>query len=482
MSRFALDAAVPAAAELGPTHFLGIGGIGMSGIARIMALRGVPVSGSDAKDSPILQRLRDLGVDAQIGFDPLRLNGIQTVVASSAIREDNAELAAARAAGLRVLHRSQALQAVMVGRTAACVAGTNGKTTTTSMLTVLLREAGLDPSFAIGGDLVGLESNAEDGSGPVFVAEADESDASFLVYTPSVSVVTNVQPDHLDFYGTPAKVVEAFEAFADRLVEDGRDGLLVSCLDDPGSAALAARCRDLGRRVVGYGEADGADVQVREIELGTGVTFVLTDRVRGLAGERVRLAVPGRHNALNAAAAYAAGVELGVDPAVARAGLEAFAGARRRFEFRGDVGGVRVYDDYAHNPAKVAAAVATGRQAAGAGRLIVAFQPHLYSRTRDFAAEFGAALTPADEIVVLDVYAAREDPMPGVSGALVADAVSAADRPAGAGPVRYQPQRSAVAAELAGLARPGDLVLTIGAGDVTAIAGDVLALLGSGDR
>ncbi|MFV0460259.1 MAG: UDP-N-acetylmuramate--L-alanine ligase [Actinomycetales bacterium] len=487
--RFDLSALVPPASDLGPTHFLGIGGIGMSGIARIMVRRGLAVSGSDARDSPIMARLRELGADARPGFDVSRLDGVQTVVASSAIREGNPELAGARQRGLRVLHRSQALQALMADRVGVCVAGTNGKTTTTSMLTVLAREAGLDPSFAIGGELVGAETNAEDGTGRVFIAEADESDASFLVYTPTVSVVTNVQPDHLDFYGTADRVVAAFEAFADRLVDDGREGTLVACLDDPGSAALAQRCRDAGRRVIGYGTHPDAEVRVDDVELAAGVSFTLHDRIcvtqdrdaTGGGSQRIRLAVPGRHNALNAAAAYAAARALGVEPAAATAGLEAFRGSRRRFEFRGEAGGVRVFDDYAHNPAKVAAAVATGRQAAGQGRLIVAFQPHLYSRTRDFAVEFGIGLAGADEILVLDVYAAREDPLPGVSGALVAEAVPA-DRPTGAGAARFVSERASVAAELVRLASPGDLVLTIGAGDVTTIAGDVLAGLADGER
>lgn len=470
--RFDLAATVPPVADVGSVHFLGVGGIGMSGIARIMARRGVPVSGSDAKELPVLDSLRQLGVRAEVGFDPARLAGVDTVVASSAIRDDNVELAAAREQGLRVLHRSQALQSLMVGRLGVCVAGTNGKTTTTSMLTALLRDAGADPSFAIGGELVGVETNADDGTGQIFVAEADESDASFLVYTPAVSVVTNVQPDHLDFYGTPQAVVAAFEAFSDRLVADGRDGTLVACADDDGSAQLADRARSLGRRVVAYGEAADADVRVSDVTLGAGVSFLLTDTTSELDAEPVQLAVPGRHNALNAAAAYAAAVALGIDPALARNGLAAFAGARRRFELRGVKAGVRVYDDYAHNPAKVAAAVATGRQVAGEGRLIVCFQPHLYSRTIDFADRFAEALTLADHVVVLDVYGAREDPVPGVSGALVADQIALP-----AGRVSYVPVRDEAAAVLAGLAQAGDLVLTIGAGDVTHIAADVLAAL-----
>ncbi len=475
-----LAADVPPAEDLAPLHFLGIGGIGMSGIARIMLARGLAVSGSDAKDVPVLQALRAVGARVDVGFDAARLEGVRTVVASSAIRADNPELVAARAAGTAVLHRSQALQSLLLGRRAVAVAGTNGKTTTSSMLTVLLQVAGLDPSFALGGELVGAGTNGHAGSGEVFVAEADESDSSFLVYTPEVSVVTNVQADHLDHYGTAEKVVEAFEAFADRL---GPGGTLVACADDPGSAALAARSRALGRRVVTWGQDPGSDVVVEDVRLVEGRSrFVLRERSAldapgadpsdAAPAPQTWLQVPGLHNVLDAAGAYVAARLLGVGAGPAREGLAAFTGTRRRFEPRGEAAGVRVYDDYAHNPAKVAAAVATGRQVAGTGRLVVVFQPHLYSRTLSFAAEFGRALSGADQVVVMDVYAAREDAVPGVTGALVADQV---DLPATQ--VAYLPSWSAVPAEVAGRARAGDLVLTVGAGDVTMIGREVLALL-----
>lgn len=484
-ARFDLSAPVPPLEELGAVHFVGVGGVGVSGVARIMLERGVAVSGSDAKDLPVMDALRALGGRVEAGFDAERLRGADTVVAGSAIREDNPELAAARAAGLRVLHRSQGLAALMAGRRGVAVAGTNGKTTTTAMLVAVLTRAGADPSFAVGGELVGAGTNARHGSGDVFVAEADESDSSFLVYAPEVSVVTNVQADHLDHHGDYAGVQAAFAAFAGR-VQPG--GVLVACADDPGSAALAASVRaedgdaEGARRVVTFGGAPGADVRVSGADASGGrIAFDLT-AAAGAAGPhapggwsgRVQLAVPGWHNALDAAAAWAAAVALGTDPATARDGLEAFAGTRRRFEPRGEAGGVRVYDDYAHNPAKVAAAVATGRQVAGSGRLVVAFQPHLYSRTRDFAVEFAEALSGADDVLVLDVYAAREDPLPGVTGALVADRVAPPAR------VAFEPDRAAAAPALVERARPGDLVLTIGAGDVTAVAGEVLALLEAG--
>lgn len=471
--RFALADAVPPAEDLGAVHFIGVGGVGMSGIARVMLARGLPVSGSDAKDVPVLAALRALGGQVHVGFDPARLDGVGTVVAGSAIREDNPELSAARARGLRVLHRSQALEAVMKGRRVAAVAGTNGKTTTSSMLTVALQHAQWDPSFAVGGELTGAGTNAHDGTGAVFVAEADESDSSFLVYSPEVAIVTNVQPDHLDHYGTVDALEAAFAEFAGRVLPGG---VLVACADDRGSADLARAAANAGRRVLTFGESLDADVRVSDPRPEGGrISATLSHPAIGphpAGSHRLRLAVPGWHNALDAAAAFTAAVALGLDPAAAVEGLESFTGTRRRFERRGEEGGVRVYDDYAHNPAKVDAAVRTGRQVAASGKLVVVFQPHLYTRTLDFAAEFGAALGRADEVLVMDVYAAREDPVAGVSGALVHDRVDLPeDRKA------YLPSWSAVAAEVVRRTAPGDLVLTVGAGDVTMIAAEVLGLL-----
>lgn len=461
---------VPPAGDLGAVHFIGIGGAGMSGIARILLARGVTVSGSDAKDSRGLAALRALGARVEVGHAAAHLGAARTVVVSSAVRETNPELAAARAGGLLVLHRSQALAAVMAGRRAAAVAGTHGKTTTTSMLTVALQACGLDPSFAIGGELTEGGANAHDGSGDVFVAEADESDGSFLLYRPAVAVVTNVEADHLDHYGTAEAVEAAFDAFCDTVVPGGA---VVACADDPGSARVAARAaarRGGTLSVRTYGESAAADVRVEDLDAaGPGVAFTLVDD-RG--PRRLRLRVPGRHNALDAAAAWTAAALLGADPDGVAAGLTAFGGTRRRFEARGEAGGVRVVDDYAHHPTEVAAVLRAARGVAGDGRIVAVFQPHLFSRTRIFAADFGAALGLADEVVVMDVYAAREDPEPGVTGALVADAV-----PLPAGRVRFVPSWSDVAPVVAGLARPGDLVLTIGAGDVTMLGPEVLAAL-----
>jgi UDP-N-acetylmuramate--alanine ligase len=427
------------------------------------------------------------------------------VVVSSAIRESNPELAEARRRGLRVLHRAAALASLMFGRRVIAVTGTHGKTTTTSMITTVLLEAGTGPAYAIGGLLAASGTGAADGPGRDFVAEADESDGSFLMYAPDVAVVTNIEADHLDNYGTE----QAYRAsFADFLARIKPGGLLVTSADDPGSRDLAARARALNVRVVTFGESPGADYQVGSVTV-RGMETTLTIRRQADNGEKrigapgpggapagsvavgskptsfgaidldLVLGVPGHHNALNAAAAFAAAVELGIEPVGAAAGLAGFRGAARRLEPKGEAGGVRVLDTYAHHPTELAADLRAARDInADGGRVIAVFQPHLYSRTRIFAAEFGAALGLADEVVVLDVYAAREDPEPGVTGRLVADAVPGG--PVFRGTVRYVPEFGDVPKVVAALAEPGDLVLTMGAGDITRMGPLVLAELADG--
>lgn len=452
-------------------HLIGIGGAGMSGIARILLARGARVSGSDAEESATVLALRALGARVEIGHDPAHLPAAPaTVVVSSAIRETNPELAAARAGGLPVAHRAQALAALTRGRRLAAVTGTAGKTSTTSMLTVALQHCGLDPSFAIGGDLTSSGSGAHEGTGELFVVEADESDASFLAFSPEVAIVTNVEVDHLDHYGTAAAYRGAFVAFLDRITSGGT---LVTCADDPGAAALAPAAEQRGIRVLRYGRSDDAMARLVEfVPDGAGARIVFA--LDGVT-HRLRLPVPGEHMALNALAALLAGRALGAPVDGLLGGLAAFDGVRRRFEFRGRAAGVAVYDDYAHHPTKVAAQLRAARDVAGTGRVVVAFQPHLYSRTRDFAREFGVALGLADEAVVLDVYGAREDPEPGVSGALVADEVTLP-----AEHVHYVPHRADVPATVARVARPGDLVITMGAGDVTVLGPEILRELDAG--
>ncbi|HSF26227.1 MAG TPA: UDP-N-acetylmuramate--L-alanine ligase [Actinomycetes bacterium] len=468
MSLVELPAQVPPADELGRVHFIGIGGAGMSAIARIMRARGMTVSGSDARESAVLQALQAAGAITYVGHAAHQLAGVDTVVVSTAIRHDNPELAEARRLGLRVLPRAAALAAVMTGRRAVTVAGTHGKTSTTSLLTVALRHCGLDPSFAIGGELGELGTNAHDGTGDVFVAEADESDGSFLAYRPTGAVVTNIEADHLDTYGTPAAYQEAFDRFAALLPPDG---FLVASADDPGAARLAARTGERGVRTLTYGEAAGADLRVEAVEtVGMSARFEVVAHGQRLGA--VALRVPGRHNVLNATAALGAGLALGLPFGALREGLARFTGTRRRLEPKGEAAGVRVIDSYAHHPSELVADLRAARTIAGGGRVVAAFQPHLYSRTQIFARELGEALGLADEVVVMDVYGAREEPVPGVSGALVAAAV-----PLAKDHVLFEPTWSAVPDRLVERAEEGDLVLTLGAGDVTRIGPEVLARL-----
>ncbi|WP_431878223.1 UDP-N-acetylmuramate--L-alanine ligase [Amycolatopsis sacchari] len=450
--------------QLERAHLIGIGGAGMSGIARILLARGAKVSGSDAKDSRAFLSLRAQGARIEIGQRAENLGEPSAVVVSTAIKETNPELAAARERGIPVLHRAQALALLMEGHRVACIAGTHGKTSTTSMLTVALQHCRLDPSFAIGGDLNESGANAHHGEGGIFVAEADESDGSFLTYAPSVAVVTNVEPDHLDHHGTPEAYTAVFTEFVKRIQPDG---LLIVCGDDAAASALGeqagVRVQRYGRTVTGEDDARVLDYQATD----TG------GRVRiSLRGEEilVPVAVPGEHMALNAVAALLAGIELGAPVDGLAEGLGAFGGVRRRFEFKGRAGDVRVYDDYAHHPTEVAAQLRAVRHAAGSGRVVVVFQPHLYSRTKTFAAEFAQALSLADEVVVLDVYGAREEPQPGVSGALIADRIT------GAG-VHYEPAFDRVVPLAADLVKPGDLLVTMGAGDVTQLGPEILAEL-----
>jgi UDP-N-acetylmuramate--alanine ligase len=458
-------------AELGRVHFTGIGGAGMSGIARIMLARGIAVSGSDQAGGAQLAQLAALGARVHTGHDAAHVTGADTVVYSTAIPADNPELAEARRRGLRVLHRAAALAAVMIGRRVVAVAGTHGKTTTTSMITTVLRRCGLDPGYVIGGVLAETGLGAEDGTGEYFVAEADESDSSFLMLAPEAAVVTSIEADHLDNYPGLAEIEAAFARFAGRIRPGG---LLIACADDPGAMALAARARGLPVRVRTYGQAPGADYRVSGVTPdGMAVRLDVTGGTAASGAPAVtplRVAVPGRHNALNAAGAFAVAVELGLDAGQAAAGLAAYRGARRRMEPKGEADGVLVLDSYAHHPTEIAADLRAARDIASGGRVIVVFQPHLFSRTRIFAGELGAALGLADEVIVLDVYAAREAPAPGVTGALVADHVPG-------GRARFLPAKAEAPSAVAAAAKPGDLVLTMGAGDVTNLGPHILGEL-----
>jgi UDP-N-acetylmuramate--alanine ligase len=438
----------------------------MSGLARLLLAAGHRVTGSDRSESATLEALRALGADVWAGHDGARLGRPDLVVASTAIRPTNPELVAARILDIPVLGRAQLLALLMAGKVGIAVAGTHGKTTTTAMVVAILEAAGLDPSFAVGGDFKASGINAAAGRGPHFVAEADESDGSFLELAPTVAVVTNVEADHLDHWGDLEAVRGAFRAFVGQLPADGT---AVLGADDPGALDLAgsARCQ-----VVTYGLDDRAEVRGGDLLLDA-----WSSRFTVTAGERplgqVTLAVPGRHNVQNALGAIAAALAAGAPFDAAVAALAGFSGAARRFHLRAEVAGVTVVDDYAHNPPKVAAALAAARLGPWK-RVVAVFQPHLYSRTRLFAVEFGRALAAADLVVVTDVYAAREDPEPGVDGALVAGAARRARPDLDC---VFEPDRAALAGRVAALVQPGDLVLTLGAGDITTLADELAPLL-----
>ena len=460
------------AEDLGRVHFVGIGGAGLSAIARIMAASGVEVTGSDDADTPFLPSLRELGVTIHRGYAAEHLGDLgagDSVVVTTAAREDNPEVAEARRRGLRLLPRSAGLAATMAGRRVVAVAGTHGKTTTTSLLTCALLACDAEPTYSVGGLLSTTGRNADAGAGSLFVAEADESDGAFLVYSPFAAVVTNVAADHLDQWGTEEAYRAAFTEFVGRI--DG-DGFLVACVDDPGAAALraVAEARDL--RFVAVGESEDAEVRAVDVVLEGGTSaFTVVDR--GVELGRVTLCIPGRHYVLDALAALAAGLRLHQPFEGLRAGLESFTGTGRRMELKGEVDGVRVYDSYAHQPIEIAGDLEAARSLAGEGRVVVAYQPHLVSRTRLFGHAMGEALGAADEVVVLDVYLAREDPDPEVTGALVAGAV-----PLPPERVAFVPDQADVPAELVSRARPGDVVLTLGAGSITEVGPQVLDLLG----
>jgi len=467
--------------SLARVHMVGIGGAGMSAIARILADRGLPVSGSDAKGSHVLTGLAGRGVLTAIGHSAANLDllpgGPTVLVVSTAIRASNPEVVEARNRGIAVVQRAGALAALMVGLRSVCVAGTHGKTSTTSMLTVALLAAGLDPSFAIGGELNESGSGAHHGSGDIFIAEADESDGSFLAFAPHGAIITNLEPDHLDHHGTAAVYAAVFQQFVDRITAGG---FLVAGIDDPGVRDLLAQLvgKPGAPRVISYGFAAGADLRITDHrQAGHGGTA--TVRIVGESDVLLALAVPGAHMLSNAVAALAAGIALGVPAATMAAGLASYTGVRRRFEYKGRVSGVAVYDDYAHHPTEVAAQLLAARSVLAAavapGRLVVIFQPHLYSRTISFAPAFAAALSAADVVVVLDIYGAREDPVPGVSGALITSQIpQSANRQ-----VYYLPSLAAVASTVGDLVTAGDLVITMGAGDVTMLGPQLLEYLES---
>jgi len=447
------DLSMPLPDALGAVHFTGIGGSGMSGIAKLFLDAGHRVTGSDRAENAAIGALRAAGAEIRIGHDAANVGDADALVYTGALWPDNPEYLEAVRRGIPVLHRSQALAWLVRGARVVAVAGAHGKTTTTGMIVTALRAAGREPSFVNGGVIAGIGASAGYGDPGLWVIEADESDGTFLLYDTAIALVTNVDADHLDHYGSEDAFMDAFVRFADQA-----DEAVVISGDDPGAVRVRGRLRTLAS-IVSFGERAGADVRVGSVSEAGPVAFTLSHLGTDHA---VRLRVPGRHNAINAAGAFGVLIRLGLAPEAAIAGLEAFEGTQRRFELHETVGGVRVYDDYAHHPTEVAAALAQARSVLDAGgRIIAVHQPHLYSRTRLMAGEFAEAYERlADHTVVLDVFGAREDPEPSVTGALVAERFADPDR------VDYIPDWQDAAERVGELARPGDIVMTLSCGDV----------------
>ena len=437
--------------DLGTVHFVGIGGSGMSGIARILLGMGHKVTGSDLRDTDAVATLRALGAEIFIGHDAKHLGNPDTVVVTSALWPTNPEYLLAKERGIPVIHRSQALAYLTSKKRVIAVAGAHGKTTSTGMIITGLLGLGEDPSFVNGGVIASLNASSASGSGDLFVIEADESDGSFLHYDTAIALITNVDADHLDHYGSE----EAFEAEFGRFAQGAKEFVAISS-DDPGAVRVSKLIRD--KRIITFGTAADATVRLFDVDAsGARVSFAV--EYEGVT-HRATLNVPGEHNAINAAGALAVLVGLGYEPAAALAAISQFGGTERRFQLHGEARGVKVYDDFAHHPTEVSAAIKAARAVVGEGKLITVFQPHLYSRTRIMAKEFAEALSASDEVVVLDIYAAREDPEPGVTGALVSDAFKNQKQ------VHYVPLWDDVPAVAAGLAGKGDFIMTMGCGDI----------------
>lgn len=439
-------------------HFVGIGGAGMSGIARIMISQGLTVSGSDVKSSAITQSLASLGARIYIGHDAINIVDVDLLITSGAISENNPELIAARERNLEILSRAEALALLMEGKRSIAVAGTHGKTTTTAMLTVALQRAGLDPSFAIGGLINSSGVNAHLGSGDIFVAEADESDGSFTAYHPLGAIITNLELDHVDHFSSLEALYRVFLDFINTVQEGG---FIVACSDDPGVVELLSRIDRQDLSIITYG-ANEADFMISRTLLEPSSSFARIAK-NGKVLPEMHLTIPGLHNIFNATAALAVGESLGASTADLLSGLESFSGSRRRFEHKGKVNGIEVIDDYGHHPTEVRVTLETAKAYASPGRVLVIFQPHRFTRTEAFAPGFARSLEIADHAFVLEVYPASEKPIPGVTSQLITRASTS-------GTIIYEPSMLKVVQEVLAIARPGDLIMTLGAGDVNSLA------------
>lgn len=456
------DFTQPVPADLGAVHFIGIGGSGMSGIARVLLGMGHKVTGSDLRDTDTVASLRELGAEISIGHDAQNLGNPDTVVVTSALWPTNPEYLLAKERGIPVIHRSQALAYLTSKRRVIAVAGAHGKTTSTGMIITGLLGLGEDPSFVNGGVIASLNASSASGSGDLFVIEADESDGSFLHYDTAVALITNVDADHLDHYGSEA----AFEAEFAKFANGARDFVAISS-DDPGAIRVSKLISQ--KRIITFGTSSGADVHLFNVDAsGARVSFSVAVDGKELSAQ---LSVPGEHNAINATGALAVLLGLGFDAESALRAIEGFGGTDRRFQLHGVERGVAVYDDYAHHPTESAAAIKAAKAVVGDGRLITIFQPHLYSRTRIMAQEFADALSASDEVIVLDIYAAREDPEPGVTGALVSDRFKNKSQ------VHYVPNWDDVPAVAASIAQSGDFIMTMGCGDIYRMCPELLEAL-----
>jgi UDP-N-acetylmuramate--alanine ligase len=456
------DLSLPIPESIEAAHFIGIGGSGMSGLARMFLERGIRVSGSDRADSQALRDLAAAGARVHVGHDAANLGDADTVIHTGAIWPENPEYATAKQRGMPVIHRSQALHWLIGGRRLVSVAGAHGKTTSTGMIVTALQSLGTDPTFVNGGVIAQLGTSSGTGSDDVFVIEADESDGTFLLYDTAIALITNVDPDHLDHYGTDDAFHDAFATFANRASE-----AVVISADDAGARAVTERLTH--RNVVTFGESDAAHVRVSDITTDGPVSFTLSHERSSVDAQ---MAVPGAHNAINAAGAVAVLLTLGYDLEPAVRAVEGFQGTVRRFELHGVQRGVSVFDDYAHHPTEVAAALTAARTVVGDGRIIALHQPHTYSRTQAMFAEFAEVLeSHADHTIVLDVYGAREDPVPGVTGELVSGAFADPSH------VHFVSDWQEAADYTAAVARDGDYVITLGCGNVYQIIPQVLEAL-----
>lgn len=447
-------------------HFIGIGGAGMSSLAQVFIDLGYEVSGSDIKESANTRQLIQAGAIVSIGHSAKNIEGADTVIVSSAIRDDNPELSAANKAGTLVLQRAQLLAKLMEEKKGIAIAGTHGKTTTTSMAAVMMEEAGLDPTYLIGGELNDIGSGAKHGRGEFVVAEADESDASLLNLKPTYTVVTNIEADHLDFYASIEEIKDVFVDFINSLPQDG---LAILCIDSPGVVDILPR---VNRNYVTYSVKGEADFKATDIEpCQSGSKFTVWQGGKNLGS--LEISSPGLHNVGNALAVITIGIAVGVPFARAAAGVSSFTGVRRRFQKKGTARNVTVVDDYAHHPSEVAATL----QAAKAGeweRVITVFQPHRYSRTSFLHEDFGRVFKDADAVIITDVYSAGEEPLPGVDGKLIVDSILETEPYKD---VAYFPKKSDISDYVAGRLSGGDILLTMGAGDIGALGEEVLEAL-----